>query len=188
VGGSGSGGRRDGYAPRLTVEACAVLDMAAVNSVDGIRRGEITTATCEAPGGKFTFRLILDARHAGGESYALDYRATKLRDGEVIETEDVVDRGPLASTRPYFGGLRWWWRCLGCGRRVGKLYLPPGQTRFRCRRCHGLTYRSTRHSHDAEREYLTLIKLGLKLGIIEPERAAVAVYCVRTGALCKRQA
>jgi hypothetical protein len=63
---------------------------------------------------------------------------------------------PLTTTRPRFGGLRWWFRCpLGvkgepCGRRVGKLYLPPRARDFGCRHCHQLTYRSCQESrlHD----------------------------------------
>jgi hypothetical protein len=49
--------------------------------------------------------------------------------------------------------LRWWFVCpliLGgvpCGRRVGKLHLPPQGRYFGCRRCHGLTYASCRESH-----------------------------------------
>lgn len=40
-----------------------------------------------------------------------------------------------------------WFRCPGlgeeeCDARVRVLYLPPGEQRFACRRCHGLTYRS----------------------------------------------
>ena len=36
---------------------------------------------------------------------------------------------------------RFFFRC-SCGERVGKLYLPPGETYFACRACHNLTYRS----------------------------------------------
>jgi hypothetical protein len=59
----------------------------------------------------------------------------------------------LATTRPRFGGLRWWFVCPlapsgnACGRRVGKLYLPPGGRYFGCRHCHDLTYTSAQE-HD----------------------------------------
>jgi hypothetical protein len=59
----------------------------------------------------------------------------------------------LTTTRPRSGGLRWWFRCpLGvkgepCGRRVGKLHLPPRARDFGCRHCHQLTYRSCQESH-----------------------------------------
>lgn len=46
--------------------------------------------------------------------------------------------------------VRWWFICplvvngWACGRRVAKLYLPPGELYFGCRRCYDLTYQSTR--------------------------------------------
>jgi hypothetical protein len=57
----------------------------------------------------------------------------------------------LVTTRPQFGGLRWWFVCplvvngLPCGGRVAKLYLCGRY--FGCRRCHGLTYTSCQE-HD----------------------------------------
>lgn len=56
----------------------------------------------------------------------------------------VSDRVALTTTRPRFGGPRWWFRCPGCGRRCGTLYRPPRAMHFRCRRCHDLAYRSQR--------------------------------------------
>ena len=59
----------------------------------------------------------------------------------------------LTTTRPRFGGLRWWFVCpltkagRPCTRRVGKLYLPPGGHYFGCRHCHDLTYESVQQ-HD----------------------------------------
>jgi hypothetical protein len=64
---------------------------------------------------------------------------------------------PLIVTRPYFGGLRYWFACPGdtpdgaCGNRVRALYLPPGETKFACRNCHDLTYASSRMSHAFDR-------------------------------------
>ncbi len=63
----------------------------------------------------------------------------------------------LATTRPRFGGLRWWFLCplskngRPCGRRVGKLYLAAHSVYYGCRRCHDLTYTSCQESrkHDA---------------------------------------
>jgi hypothetical protein len=59
----------------------------------------------------------------------------------------------LGTTRPRFGGLRWWFICpliangRKCGRRVGKLYLPPGGKYYGCRHCYDLTYRSAQASN-----------------------------------------
>jgi len=64
------------------------------------------------------------------------------------------NRVQITSSRPHFGGKRFWFRCplvregKTCGRRVGRLYLPPGQHVFGCRLCHNLIHRSAR-KHDA---------------------------------------
>jgi hypothetical protein len=59
----------------------------------------------------------------------------------------------LQTTRPNYGGQRWWFSCprmVGgkeCGRRVGKIYRAPGSRRFACRRCLDLSYESCQKSH-----------------------------------------
>jgi hypothetical protein len=69
-------------------------------------------------------------------------------------TQERVDYAVgLTTTRQRFGGLLWWFLCPlasqggACGRRVGKLYLPPRGRYFGCRQCHGLTYTSCQESH-----------------------------------------
>ena len=58
----------------------------------------------------------------------------------------------LQTTRPNFGGVRWWFTCplvvndRHCGRRARKLYLPPGGRYFGCRHCYDLTYKSCQES------------------------------------------
>jgi hypothetical protein len=54
----------------------------------------------------------------------------------LMRTNEVLAyRLRLVTTRPRFGGVRWWFVCplsargVPCGRRVGKLYLPPGGRR-----------------------------------------------------------
>lgn len=59
----------------------------------------------------------------------------------------------LLTTRPNYGGLRWYFTCpvnktgRSCNHRVQKLYLPPGSQHFACRYCYELTYRSCQR-HD----------------------------------------
>lgn len=57
----------------------------------------------------------------------------------------------LLTTNCNYGGFRYWFKCLLCDRRVGKLYKPPGYTEFRCRHCYNLTYHSCRHEYWAFR-------------------------------------
>ena len=66
----------------------------------------------------------------------------------------------LQATRPHFGGERWCFLCPcgfdgdSCNRRVGKLYLPPGEDFFGCRHCHDLTYLGSQKSS----KFMTMVK------------------------------
>ncbi len=79
-------------------------------------------------------------------SYTITNPSTKERESLDYHVE-------LTTTRPRYGGLRWWFVCplvvrgCPCKRRVGKLYLPPGGRYFGCRHCYELTYESTQ-THD----------------------------------------
>src|SRR5205085_1138349 len=52
----------------------------------------------------------------------------------------------LDSTPLNFGGVRWWFICPGCLRRVAHLHLPSRAFYFRCRHCYSLTYESAQAS------------------------------------------
>lgn len=72
----------------------------------------------------------------------------------------AVQRIPLIWTHCHFGGLRPWFRCLGCNRRVGKLYNT--EVSLKCRRCLDLWYASQRRGAKSRR-YLQALKLRLRL-------------------------
>ena len=48
----------------------------------------------------------------------------------------------LITTPCNLGGVRYWFACPSCGRRVAVLYLAPGNVYFRCRNCNNLSYQS----------------------------------------------
>jgi hypothetical protein len=98
----------------------------------------------------------------GEQTSALNYEVCTLDTADpwvrlsytITRSGQAVDyRVRLTTTRPRFGGLRWWFLCplivrgLPCNRRVGKLYLPPGGSYYGCRRCYDLTYTSSQE-HD----------------------------------------
>ena len=58
--------------------------------------------------------------------------------------ERGTERVAYTWTACHLGGKRVWFRCPGCGERRAILYHRAG--RFRCRRCHGLSYSSQRES------------------------------------------
>ena len=86
----------------------------------------------------------------------------------VLNGETVKDRISLTTTRPYFGGFRYWLACPECSRRVRKLYLPPNETHFACRHCHNLSYES-RQSWQSHR------RLAQRMGM----RVRQARWCER---------
>jgi len=171
MGGFGSG--RQEYATTPAVEECRHLD--SDNFTDAVDRpgrgGRITWGDSADPDASVSMVLLsdehLDALKAGEELEAtpaenvdpeddsrataiyLDYTVTPPRDGEKRDVSYLV---PIEYTDCNFGGSRPWFRCPtdagGCGRRVGKLYLPiyANQDRFLCRECYDLGYRSSRNS------------------------------------------
>lgn len=66
--------------------------------------------------------------------------------GEAELTQHIF----LTPTPCHYGGLRYWFICDRCGRRVGKLYVPAdGQSLiWSCRRCYHLTYEQRRGGYD----------------------------------------
>jgi hypothetical protein len=80
--------------------------------------------------------------------------------GEPLTIDDKIF---LATSRPPFGGLRWWFVCPHLNRRVRKLYLPRGGRHFWSRRAYELAYSSQRETN-YDRTLRRARKLRLKLG------------------------
>jgi len=87
------------------------------------------------------------------------------------DSEDVCIPIRLQTTKPHFGGLRYWFTCplitdgVVCRRRVRKLYVPPGGKYFGCRICHDLTYpRRESLKQMAERAARLEARLARRLG------------------------
>ena len=90
----------------------------------------------------------------------LKYAMADYWTGEEVEIDDKIF---LATTRPPFGGLRWWFVCPRLNRRVRKLYLPLGGRHFWSRRAYELAYASQREAK-YDRALRRARKLRLRLG------------------------
>ncbi len=151
MGGPG-GGRWRSLLRAEAVEDCLALDVGMLG-VGGVliwtnfRGVPVASMGCE-----------LDVRDPETPSVILRYTT---RTGETVAYTVI-----LLTTRPHFGGLRRWFACPRCARRVGKLYLPPGRRFFACRACHGLTYRSCQESHTVDS--LPRVRKALKKMLAEP--------------------
>ncbi|MEM8556793.1 MAG: hypothetical protein AAGG50_03015 [Bacteroidota bacterium] len=103
---------------------------------------------------------VLRLRYERGKRDELEKRDELGKRGRAVEVIDYEVR--LARTPLHFGGHRVWFVCpllkngRACGRRCGKLYLPPGARYFGCRNCHDLTYRSSQTAHEFDGLYRRL--------------------------------
>lgn len=128
---------------RVRVEDCLCLDMVVLASRYPLRPGfEYTYYFCQADRvvGMVTWEVIDDClcfqcRQVGPE-------------GNWVWYPYWVQ---VSYTETQFGGRRAWFRCPGCDQRVRKLFRPPGgNTDFKCRACHDLTYTSQQRQRSPE--------------------------------------
>ena len=145
MGGYGSGWHGT---KKATVDGSLVLSVS-----DLVRKGALVPGTRTSGTWCWTYRgedkphatigYEADLRDRGTTWFRLDYR---------VDGEPVDYRVQLVTTRPHYGGLRWWFLCPlvrpdgGPSRRVGKLYLPPGACYFGSREGYRLTYTSCQES------------------------------------------
>jgi hypothetical protein len=113
------------------------LDVRWLNRIGALQPGAVAypSWTCRGePSGNIVTRM-----DANGGSLILDY-ATRVP-GET-EWTPWTEAVALESTPCHYGGERVWFLCPGCHTRRAVLFSVSGI--FRCRRCHGLAYSSTR--------------------------------------------
>lgn len=138
---------RKSWTSRLTVEQCLSL------IVELFRRA----GTLSSPAGT-TGTLTWTNSMTGAELGRIEYALQENENGlaiRICSAAKLIEELtiPLTTTPCHFGGKRFWFRCpfvsdgKSCGRRVGRLYLPPGARVFGCRHCHNLTYQSAQ-THD----------------------------------------
>jgi hypothetical protein len=165
--GGGGSGRWGGHTKKGLVEDCHSLDAGQWAREGIFREGVLQTGRWiwrNARTGKETASLgyLVNTKDPIRPTVHLVYTVT-LRSGE---KEEVVEPIRLQNTPLPWGGVRWWFTCplevdgKTCGRRVRKLYLPPGGRYFGCRHCYDLTYRSVQE-HD--RRVDALVKNPLRL-------------------------
>lgn len=159
MGGYGSG-RWFGHDKKTTVEDCHALNF-----------GVLERDGAFAPWRTGRYRWLVAERETGSIGYRVEQtkgdRLWLVLDyvwGEA--KEHVVIPVALETTRPHFGGVRWWGRCplavggVACNRRVRKLYLRGRY--FGCRHCHRLTYTSCQESHQRDWLYKRLAEMSGK--------------------------
>jgi hypothetical protein len=161
VGGSGSGNHYHWWRPgkKTVVEDCLSID-----ANRWMREGILRASVHLTGGWNWTYR-------SGGKcSISYEVRTLDMtrpllflsyswKNPDTGQKETIACPVHLETTRPRFGGLRWWFICplnrngRPCNRRVGKLYLPPRGRYFGCRHCYNLTYTSCQESRKNDALY-----------------------------------
>ena len=147
MGGFGSG-RWGQHTKKATVEHCLTLDLAQFERAGLLHH----------PPGNRVYATLRWTNAATGEGTSAASCILDSTGDDIILTlcyrvqnEDMYIPIRIETTRPYFGGSRYWGTCPDCGRRVRKLHVPPGGCRFSCRLCLGLSYKSAQEAHKFDR-------------------------------------
>ena len=174
---------RHRWTSRLTVEDCPLFLCAASfyrAGTFGCFPGTTSGLTWTKASGECLGRLEcrLDYSEPGG--LAIYVRRQCPRFNVVVDDQEI----PVTTVRPHLGGARFWFVC-GCGRRVGRLYLP-GQQVFRCRRCYQLTYRSAQ-THDQRKYDLARNPVALEAALRSKKHSRALLGIGAFGLLLERR-
>jgi hypothetical protein len=145
------------YTAKPTAEESLRMDIAEM-----IRRGWLNITRASSWGW-----LKWTSVHTGEERASIMFDVVLRGDGGLLTlhytftpwrglAEHIALPIRLSVTYPYFGGVRYWMHCPACGRRCGTLYKPPGASRWKCRLCHHVTYRSAQEAHKYDGLYADL--------------------------------
>jgi len=151
MGGIGSGRQPDVYSG--TVEECLQIDvnkLVAQGAVGPHRhtKGQISWESLLSN----TSSIGYEAQCYGKNGHVdLLYETYSILYGK----RTISYRIDLHTTKPHFGGVRWWFICPNedCHTMVAKLYQIPDGDYFLCRTCNNLTYQSCRDSHKNDEIY-----------------------------------
>lgn len=149
MGGFGSGWNKT---RKRTVESCLPLHIKTIRpSLTPGYQGWVSWGQ-GGGAGKISYQVIGDGNGRAGE-VRLYYTA-----GRGDDKKDLAYLVGLTYDTTPWGARRAWFICPNtrCGRRVGALYLPPGEYIFACRHCHNLTYQAAQEAHSMDDLYRTL--------------------------------
>ena len=137
MGGLGSG-TWTRWSTKSVIESGLTLDLYKLIRDGAFLPGQITIGS-----------LTWTRSHSGEEVASIGYSSdlTAAASGSVRlhynhKSSPVDYRVSLTTTRPYFGGVRWWFVCPVNGSRAAKLHLPSGSHVFASRQALDLAYRS----------------------------------------------
>jgi hypothetical protein len=126
------------YNRKATADESCRLKMSYLKKL-GMLSGQVTetiTWTSSMTGKSSSIELTVNTVN---EPYAQIQYVLTGRDGKSRHFDYKVK---LETTPCNFGGIRYWFACPSCHRRVGVIYLSLQGHYFQCRHCNNLSYRS----------------------------------------------
>ena len=153
MGGYGSG--RYGARPTSEATGSFVLDMHAFTQAR-IRPGLLGKAKLQFGEEEFAVELEIDTRGPGDGHIRFEHETRSTQE----DPRPIRYTVYLTTTRPHYGGRRYWFICPADGRRVTKLFLPRDAHQFLSRQAFRLGYACQRESrrHRLERKVRKLCR------------------------------
>jgi len=158
MGGYGSNRWGLWYKRKTTVEDCRSLDAAKLAREGVIVPGHYIRMSWGWWRGQDQSKpaawisIVATTGAASGEARLL----YTVKDRLTGKSQDFDYVASLEATPCNYGGVRWWFHCPECDRRVRKLYMPPDGRRFLCRHCHDLTYAKAQEHDKTMDKYLRM--------------------------------
>jgi hypothetical protein len=174
---------RKKWSERLTTEDCFSINIVDLNRAGVFEGGSVKSCTCRAFCSTVGISLVVEIGNHGEGQSAIELRYVNrfVGDQRRLITLSVC----LTHTSCRLGGVRRWFLCPSfrsgspCGRRVGKLYLPPGGWNFACRDCWNLTYVSAQ-THDKRVNWLAKMPLEYLVSALSSQNASHRLMGIRT--------
>jgi len=89
--------------------------------------------------------IVEEAKRVNIKDYLYDFR-NKFKEALLGSVSDILKQNiELATTKTGFNGIRYWFKCPICSKRIGIILIHPITNKVGCRECLDLDYRKRRN-------------------------------------------
>jgi len=131
------------YSGKSLIEECLMLSTYRLNRMGLLKQSSTSVLSWQNSQGESAGAVKVTINLAANKC-TLDYAVNDRFTGTKKQLNYSIS---LVTAPCHYGGLRYWFKCPGCGKRYACLYS--GGSYFLCRRCHGLAYASQCESHNS---------------------------------------
>lgn len=136
---------RTAWSCRLVAEQCLSISTSWLNH-NRLFTGFNEYSSVWNVGGKEKYNVKIEVCTNNTNLQEGSYMRLRYSIGMSEDIRDMDYKIRLVTAHCKFGGIRYWFLCGHCKKRVGVLYLPVvrGAKWFACRKCYNITYRSSK--------------------------------------------